>query len=325
MAARSTVRGKSATLTCCFFSLLATWGLSFGAFVSTIGLAWYTWSGEEREECWQYRLHLAIRNKPIYPLPVSTKRRIVPSLLQEFVPARMEGLVALVHCACNDWSKAAVFKVSKGNGGHWITFSGCHDTQLTLWEHIILRLICSLSPIINCTKELTVLAIMNSTSKARAYHSLTPANNMILKKKWDQTRFDLHRSKVKLSSILVYIPVNYSFIRLPLRCTQNCRWPYKFMQWHSGTPKASSTEGCIICNSRCIASMKRSFVQLLILLHTLHVAGEGCQVNCGYQASKDLHAPSPETEEDPDGGGETSNHWPRQSDIVGEDGPHHEN
>ena len=33
-------------------------------------------------------------------------------------------------------------------------------------------------------------------NKARGYQSLTPANNMILKRKWDQTRFDMHRTKV---------------------------------------------------------------------------------------------------------------------------------
>jgi hypothetical protein len=33
-------------------------------------------------------------------------------------------------------------------------------------------------------------------NKARGYQSLTPANNMILKRKWDQSRFDLHRTKV---------------------------------------------------------------------------------------------------------------------------------
>lgn len=41
--------------------------------------------------------------------------------------------------------------------------------------------------------------------KARAYQSITPANNMILKKKWDQSRFDMHRMKV------VYM-YNYEYV-----------------------------------------------------------------------------------------------------------------
>lgn len=36
--------------------------------------------------------------------------------------------------------------------------------------------------------------------KARAYQSITPANNMILKKKWDQSRFDMHRTKVRFTN-----------------------------------------------------------------------------------------------------------------------------
>ena len=40
---------------------------------------------------------------------------------------------------------------------------------------------------------------MNHKSRARAYQSLTPANNMILKRKWDQTTFVLHRAKVRPS------------------------------------------------------------------------------------------------------------------------------
>lgn len=39
---------------------------------------------------------------------------------------------------------------------------------------------------------------MHRTQRARAYQPITPANNMILKKKWDQTRFDMHRMKVCL-------------------------------------------------------------------------------------------------------------------------------
>lgn len=37
---------------------------------------------------------------------------------------------------------------------------------------------------------------MHKVQRARAYQSITPANNMILKKKWDQSRFDMHRMKV---------------------------------------------------------------------------------------------------------------------------------
>ena len=46
--------------------------------------------------------------------------------------------------------------------------------------------------------------------QARAYQSLTPANNMILKKRWDKSRFELHRMKVH-SSNLSQISKNASF------------------------------------------------------------------------------------------------------------------
>ena len=38
---------------------------------------------------------------------------------------------------------------------------------------------------------------MQRKHKASSYQPLTPANNMILKKKWDQSRFDMHRNKVE--------------------------------------------------------------------------------------------------------------------------------
>lgn len=46
--------------------------------------------------------------KPTHSLSMFAEGRVVPSLLQEFVPTRMDRLVALVHRACFDWSKPTV-------------------------------------------------------------------------------------------------------------------------------------------------------------------------------------------------------------------------
>ena len=37
----------------------------------------------------------------------------------------------------------------------------------------------------------------------RAYQPLTPANNILLKKRWDQSRFDTHRKKVHLAKAVI--------------------------------------------------------------------------------------------------------------------------
>ena len=68
-----------------------------------------------------------------HSLSVSAEGRVVPSLLQEFVPARMDRLVALVHCACSDWPKPTVDPqlFSKGKAAIWDHLLCCHDTQLT--------------------------------------------------------------------------------------------------------------------------------------------------------------------------------------------------
>ena len=67
-------------------------------------------------------------------------------------------------------------------------------------------------------------------NKARGYQSLTPANNMILKRKWDQSRFDMHRMKVwvflfmLISEDMIFIQYEYL---LPLLLYLKQKW-YEF-------------------------------------------------------------------------------------------------
>ena len=80
--------------------------------------------------------------------------------------------------------------------------------------------------------------------QARAYQSITPANNMILKRRWDKSRFDLHRMKVRLSLSLSRI---YEVVSLPLQ-VRNARPmidnkpPQTYMHLHLNLKKLQMEE-----------------------------------------------------------------------------------
>ncbi|CAI8011451.1 Uncharacterized protein CFAP97D2, partial [Geodia barretti] len=58
--------------------------------------------------------------------------------------------------------------------------------------------------------------------QARAYQSITPANNMILKRRWDKSRFDLHRMKVRNAKPMIdnKPPQTYMHLHLDLKKLQ---------------------------------------------------------------------------------------------------------
>ncbi|XP_014664745.1 PREDICTED: uncharacterized protein C17orf105-like [Priapulus caudatus] len=56
----------------------------------------------------------------------------------------------------------------------------------------------------------------------RAYQSITPANNKLLKQKWDKTRFDAHRTKVSTAKPVIdnRPPKTYMHLHLKLKKLQ---------------------------------------------------------------------------------------------------------
>ena len=104
-------------------------------------------------------------------------------------------------------------------------------------------------------------------NKARGYQSLTPANNMILKRKWDQSRFDMHRMKVwvflfmLISEDMIFIQYEYL---LPLLLYLKQKW-YEFrlnFPWHlilirSGMPSQWLITSHLRRTCTCISSWRR--------------------------------------------------------------------
>jgi len=56
----------------------------------------------------------------------------------------------------------------------------------------------------------------------RAYQSITPANNKLLKQRWDMTRYDMHRKKVQQATAVIdnHAPCTYLHLHLKLKKMQ---------------------------------------------------------------------------------------------------------